>query len=141
MAGDSQVIRVMAGAIYQVTAKRPVDPNWDTRPRNVWQQYELRVQRLDERLDQSLEKLYSNASGKGMWKGTAVHDRTSYFVQGVLAYFDAAGQHLPPNDAVYSIITRENLRQYDPDLFALISQTMAYDGHVDWRLRADRRAR
>jgi hypothetical protein len=141
LAGDSQVIRVMAGAIYQVTATRPVDQNWDTRPRNLWQQYELRVQRLDERLDQSLEKLYSNCSGKGMWKGTAVQDRTSYFVHGVLAYFDAAGQHMPPNDALYSITTRQHLRQYDPDLFALISQTMAYDGHVDWRLRDHHPAR
>ena len=135
---DSQVIRVMAGAIYAVTAKRPVDPTWDERPRNVWQQYELRVQRLDERLDQNLEKLYANAGGKGLWKGTAVHDRESYFVQGVLAYFDAAGQDFAPNDAPHNIATREALRQYDPELFNLINQTMAYDGHVDWRLQPHR---
>jgi len=56
----------------------------------------------------------------------------------VLAYFDAAGQDMPPNDAPHSIATREALRQYDPELFALIAQTMAYDGHVDWRLRSAR---
>jgi alpha-glucosidase len=134
LAGDSQVIRVMATAVYHVTAKRPVDPNWETRPRNLWQQYELHVQRLDERLDHSLEQLLANATAKGMWKGTAVHNRADYFVQGVLAYFDAAGQSLPPSDAQQSIVTREALRQYDPELFSLISQTMAYDGHVDWRL-------
>lgn len=138
---DSQVIRVMAGAVYALTAKRPVDANWDARPRNVWQQYELRVQRLDERLDQNLEKLHANATGKGMWKGTAVHDRSSYFVQGMLAYFDAAGQDFAPNDAAHNISTREALRQYDPQLFDLINQTMAYDGHVDWRLGAHRAAR
>ena len=53
-------------------------------------------------------------------------------------HFDAAGQDLPPNDAPHSIATREALRQYDPELFALIAQTMAYDGHVDWRLRSAR---
>jgi hypothetical protein len=136
LVGGSQVIRVMASAVYEVTAKRPVDPDWDTRPRNLWQQYELRVQRLDQRLDRTLEQLYAKASAKGLWKGTAVHDRASYFVQGVLAYFDAAGQDMPPNDSPHNIAAREALRQYDPDLFALISQIMAYDGHVDWRLRA-----
>ncbi|HEV8377370.1 MAG TPA: hypothetical protein VGP99_00855, partial [Tepidisphaeraceae bacterium] len=135
LVGGSQVICVMAGAVYEVTAKRPVDSDWDARPRNVWQQYELRVQRLDQRLDRSLEQLYGNVSGKGLWKGTSVHDRASYFVQGVLAYFDAAGQDMPPNDSPHGITTREALRQYDPDLFALLSQTLAYDGHVDWRLR------
>jgi hypothetical protein len=134
MVGDSQVIRVFARAVYEVAGKRPVDPTWDSRPGNVWQQYELRLQRVDERLDQSLEQLYKNAAEKGMWKGTAVHDRASYFTEGVLAYFDGVGQEMPPNDAPHGITTREALRQYDPDLFTLINQTMAYDGHVDWRL-------
>jgi hypothetical protein len=134
--GDSQVVRVMARAVYEVTGRRPVDPNWDSRPRGGWQQYELRVQRLDERLDQSLEQLFKGATGKGLWKGTSVHDRAGYFTQGVLAYFDAAGQDMPPAGASHGITTREALKQYDPDLFDLVHKTMAYDGHVDWRLPA-----
>lgn len=134
--GDDQVMRVMARAVYEVTGKRPVDPNWDTRPRGVWQQYELRVQRLDERLDHSLEQLYRDATAQGHWKGTSVHDRAGYFTAGVLAYFDAAGQDMPPADAPHGITTREALKQYDPGLFDLINKTMAYDGHVDWRLPA-----
>jgi len=27
------------------------------------------------------------------------------------------------------------LKAYDPDLYSLINETMAYDGHVDWRYR------
>lgn len=134
MVGDSHVIRVMARAAYEVTGRRAVDPNWDSRPGNVWQQYELRLQRLDERLDQSLEQMYKNASEKGMWKGTAAQDRASYFVEGILAYFDAIGQEMPPNDAPHAITTREGLKQYDPELFELVRRTMAYEGHVDWRL-------
>ncbi len=137
MVGDSQVIRVFARAVYEVTGKRPVD----ARPRNIWQQYELRLQRLDERLDQSLEQLYTEASGKGLWKGTAVHDRADYFTEGVLAYFDAIGQEMPPNDAPHGITTREALKQYDPALFELVNKTMAYDGHVDWRLQRSAGAR
>ena len=33
----------------------------------------------------------------------------------------------------HPINTRELLRAYDPNLYALVSQTMAYQGHVDWR--------
>jgi hypothetical protein len=132
--GDSQVVRVMARAAYEVTARRPVDPNWDERPARDRQQYELRVQRLDERLDESLKQAYKGAADKGLWKGTSVHDRAGYFTAGVLAYFDAAGQDMPPADAPHGVTTREALKLYDPDLFALINRTMAYDGHVDWRL-------
>ena len=72
---------------------------------------------------------------KGRWKGTAaVHDRVEYWAEGVLAYFDAVGRGTPPGDAAHPITTREALKQYDPGLFALVDETMAYRGKVDWRL-------
>lgn len=133
--GDNQVIRVFANALYQVTGRRPVDENWEKRPRGVWQQYELRVQRLDQRLDDKLKDLFEKATGAGKWKGTAaIHDRVAYWTKGVLAYFDAVGQDAAPNDAAHPIATREDLKAYDPDLYALVHETMAYEGHVDWRL-------
>jgi len=134
-ATECQVIRVFARALYHVTAKRPVDPNWDNRGRDV-QQYELRVQRMDIRFDNKLEELYDSAMSKGLWKGTAaVHDRVEYWTQGVLAYFDAVGQGTAPNDADHPITTRESLRKYDPGLFRLVEEAMAYKGKVDWRYR------
>jgi dipeptidyl aminopeptidase/acylaminoacyl peptidase len=134
--GDNQVIRVMANAIHSVTGTRPVDPNWDSRPRRDWQQYELRVQRLDIRFDEKLKELYENSLSAGKWRGTsAVHHRASYWAAGVLAYFDAAGQDAAPTDAAHPILTREALKEYDPGLFSLVSQTMAYESRVDWRYR------
>jgi alpha-glucosidase len=131
--GQNQVIRVLAGAIYHVTAKRPVDPDWENRGRNV-QQYELRVKRLDVRFDEKLGECHRAAVEKGSWKGTAaVHGRIEYWVTGVLAYFDAVGQESAPNDAAHPIATREALAAYDPGLHALVHETMAYEGHVDWR--------
>jgi hypothetical protein len=128
-----QMIRVFAKALYQLTGTRPVDPNWDKRGRDV-QQYELRVQRMDIRFDKKLKELYDDAMSKGLWKGTAtVGGRTEYWAEGVLAYFDAAGAVVPPNDADYPIATRESLKQYDPGLFDLVEQTMGYKGKVDWR--------
>jgi alpha-glucosidase len=132
-AGDVQVIRVLANALYHVTGTRPVDPNWEKRGQNV-QQYELRVQRLDVRFDENLKQLYQQAMSAGKWQGTAgAHDRVAYWVKGVLAYFDALGQDATPPDAAHPINTREALKEYDPDLYALVNATMAYDGHVDWR--------
>jgi hypothetical protein len=63
-----------------------------------------------------------------------VHDRAALWAAGVLAYFDAAGQDAAPVGAVHPIATREALQQYDPGLYALVHETMAYAGHVDWRL-------
>jgi hypothetical protein len=133
LTGDNQVIRVFAKALHSVTATRPVDPNWNNRGRAV-QQYELRVKRLDVQFDEKLKELYDAALSAGKWKGTAaIHDRAAYWVEGVLAYFDALGQDAAPNDAAHPINTREALKDYDPGLYALVNETMAYDGHIDWR--------
>jgi alpha-glucosidase len=100
------------------------------------QQYELRVKRLDVRFDEKLKELFGKAASAGKWKGTAaINDRAAYWTVGVLAYFDALGQDAPPNDAPHPINTREALKDYDPDLFALVNETMAYAGHVDWRFK------
>lgn len=131
--GDNQVIRVFSTGIYRVTAGRPVDPNWEKRGRDV-QQYELRVQRLDERFGAKLKELHATATAAGKWKGTsAVHSPEAYWAAGVLAYFDALGQDGAPNDAAHPIRTRETLRDYDPGFFSFVHDTMAYQGRVDWR--------
>ena len=129
------VIRVFAGALYHVTAKRPIDPNWENRGRAV-QQYELRVKRLDVRFDEKLKELFEKATADGKWKGTAViHDRVAYWAGGVLAYFDVPTADASPGDAAHPINSRELLKTYDLELFALVHETMAYAGHVDWRFK------
>ncbi len=131
-ATECQVIRALAKAIYLVTGTRESDPHWEQR--EDIQQYELRVLRIDVRFDRKLKALYDSAMGAGRWKGTAaVHDRVAYWTAGVLAYFDAVGQGVPPHDAAHPITTREALRQYDSGLFSLVDETMAYRGKVDWR--------
>ena len=52
------------------------------------------------------------------------------------AYFDAAGPGtVAPNGASRPIITRELLKAYDPELFALVDETMAFQEKVDWRVK------
>jgi alpha-glucosidase len=133
-AGKGVVVSVFAKALYQATGLRPVDPNFE-RQRGK-QQYELRVKRMDVEFDNRLKKLYEQALGKGLWKGTAAaHNRGEYWAAGVEAYFDAAGDCQPPDQADRAITTREALKAYDPDLYALVEETMAYKGHVDWRFK------
>ena len=121
--------------MYGGTAGRPVDPGWDDRGDDV-QQYELRVQRLDVRFDQSLHALWTGARSAGRWQGTsAIHDPLAYWTTGMLAYFDALGQDPPPGGAAQGVSTRESLRDYDVDLHRLVHETMAFDGRVDWRRR------
>jgi len=138
--GGSQVIRVFADAIARVTGARPADPEFENRPRGVWQQYELRVRRLDERFDARLRETFENARAAGRWQGSAAAaDHVACWTVGVLAYFDALGHDAAPSDAGHQIDTRERLREYDPDLFAIVNETMAYQAKIDWRYRPYRR--
>jgi hypothetical protein len=135
LSGDHGVIRLFARALVEVTASRPVDPNWDKRGTAV-QQYELRVKRLDETFGAKLHQLHTAALAAGKWKGTAaLHSPSDYFAEAVVAFFDAGGQKHAPADTPHPIVTREQLAAYDPGIFALVRETMAYDGHVDWRFK------
>ncbi len=129
------VVRVMATAIHQVAGMRPIEPALKSKGSNV-QQYELNVKRLDLTFDQQLRTLHEQALNAGKWQGTAaVHSPTHYWSVGVLAYFQANGQDPAPTDAPHPITRREQLAQYDPELYNLVRETMAYEGHVDWRFR------
>lgn len=119
--GPSEQIALFATAAYRVTGLRPVDPNFD---RQQKQQYELRVQRMDERFDQKLQKALDAARPKNLWGGLS--DKGQYWARGVQAYFDAGAA---------PATTREQLKAYDPDLSALVEETMAYTDHQDWRFK------
>jgi hypothetical protein len=131
-AGKCMVIGVFAKGLYQVTGLRPVVA--DFAKQRSKQQYELRVKRMDIEFDKQLGMIYDKAVGNGLWKGTpAARDKANCWAAGVEAYFDAAGAGQPPHNADRPITTREALKAYDPDLHALVDETMAYKEHVDWR--------
>lgn len=115
-AGKCLMISLFAKALYLVTGQRPVDPDFDSRRDK--QQYELRVKRMDIEFDRKLAKAYDEAMSKELWK-----DRVEYWMAGVEAYFDASGT------------TRETLQLREPQLHALVEETLAYRGHEDWRFK------
>ena len=133
-AGECMVVHLFAKALYQVTGLRPADPDFDRRRDK--QQYELRVKRMDLEFDARLGQTYAEAMSQNLWKGTAAaRDRVEYWAAGVTAYFDAAGDGQPSPDADRPIVTREALLAYDPGLYRLVDETMAYKHHVDWRFK------
>ncbi len=133
-AGKCVTVSVFAKGFYRVAGLRPVDPEFENRREK--QQYELRVKRLDVEFDKKVTALFDAATEKKLWKGTAsARDRFEYWAAGVEAYFDAAGSGVAPNGADRPITTRELLRAYDPDLFALVDETMAFKERVDWRVK------
>jgi hypothetical protein len=122
--------------MYRVLGSRPVDSQWEKRPRNVWQQYELNVKRLDAEFSQRLTELHKQALASGKWKGTsAVHDPHAYWLTGTLAYFHACGQHNAPFGTDDPIVTRAGLQTYDPELYNLIHENFAYGGRIVWQFR------
>jgi hypothetical protein len=132
--GDNQIIRALAKAIHAICGMRPFDRAFERRPKRSWQQYELRVKRLDVSFDRRLRQLFEASMAVKRWQGTsAVRSASDYWATGVLAYFDAAGQDAKPRDSTHPIRTRELLQAYDPGLFALVNETFAYERRVDWR--------
>lgn len=134
-AGRDMVVAVFARGLYLVTGLRPADPEFEKRRDK--QQYELRVKRMDVEFDNRLKKLFDAAAEKKLWRGTtAIQSRGEYWAAGVEAYFDAAGTGtVAPNGASRPITTRELLKDYDPELFALVDETMAFHEKVDWRVK------
>ena len=107
---DRDVIRIFAKTFFDVTANRPVDPNWEKRGRDV-QQYELRVKRLDEEFGKRVKAVHAKRNVSG--------PAAEYWADGVVKYFT--------NE-------REKFAESDPELYALVHETMAYEGKMDWRL-------
>ncbi len=85
---------------------------------------------LDKDFDATLEKTYRRALEKGLWKNTyAAENHHEYWAEGIQSWFNTNR----PKDAIHNgVDTREKLKEYDPDLAALIERTL---GDVRWRYK------
>jgi hypothetical protein len=132
--GENQIVALFAKALYVAGGHRAVDAVFESK-KFERQQYELNVRRLDIRFDQDLRAAFAHAATKGLWRGTpAGTELDAYWAAGVCAYFDAAGDGLPPVGG-QPVVRRDTLKGYDPELFQLVASTFAYTTHVDWRYK------
>ncbi len=70
-----------------------------------------------------LDQAYSDAADKGLWKFTyAMQNDREYFAEGVQKFFNV-DVHRDFIDGVHNnISTRESLKEYDPELFNLVTE-------------------
>jgi len=88
------------------------------------------INSVDKEFDGRLRALYRNAMKKGLWKGKyAANNAEEYWAEGVQSYFDT--NRLPDHDHNH-VDTREELREYDPELAALIAKEFR---NSNWRYR------
>ena len=78
---------------------------------------------VDSTFDDRLQKLYEQAKAKGILAGTYREtDRMEYFAEGVQDWFNVNAE-MPHNDGKHNWCnTREELQQFDPDLYNLIGE-------------------
>ena len=76
---------------------------------------------IDPKFDDRLEKIYQAALAKGLWKGKyAATNRHEYWAEAVQSWFDT---NRPPDHDHNDVDTREELKAYDPEIYALIDET------------------
>lgn len=87
--------------------------------------------RTDPNFRADLKDAYSKAIAEGLWDKTySKTNRDEYWAEGVQMYFDCARSASPPNGVHNEICNREQLKAYDPRLYALVDREF---GGNPWR--------
>ena len=99
--------------------------------------HEMGLDSIDKAFDRRLKAAFDEALAAGLWKGTyAATNHKEYWAEGVQSWFDT--NRPKPDDQHNHVDTREELKEYDPKLAALIEEIY---GDRDWRyVRPDRRS-
>lgn len=91
------------------------------------------LRRLDPDFQSKLDRLYSQAKEKGLWADTyAGSNAAEYWAEGLQDYWDCNRQsrRQEPDGVHNHVNTREELKEYDPELFAFIEETLK---PMQWR--------
>jgi hypothetical protein len=87
---------------------------------------------VDPGLDRSIEDAYIRAIAADLWRNTVAEvNSDQYWAEGVQSFFDANNEEKDEKDQVHNQVdTREELRAYDPFLYALLVDVF---GETEWR--------
>ncbi|GLH71752.1 hypothetical protein GETHLI_02540 [Geothrix limicola] len=93
--------------------------------------------RMDPRWQKELEALYRRAVAQGLFHHTyAGSNATEYWAELVTMYFDCERAN---NWNHGPVVTREELKRYQPEAYAFVHRTFRLSPTQDWRLRPLRR--
>lgn len=84
--------------------------------------------RVDSTFDARLRQAFERAKSRKLWEGTyAATNHEEYFAEGSQSWF---GCNAPPGKVHGDVRTRDAVREYDPDLAALLTEVY---GDNDWQ--------
>lgn len=90
--------------------------------------HEIALAAIDPEFDRRLQKAWDAAIAAGLWKGKYPSvNRMEYWAEGVQSWFDTNRENDPDHNAVN---TRAELKDYDPELAALLAEIL---GDGTWR--------
>jgi hypothetical protein len=82
--------------------------------------HDMGLKRIDEKFDGRLKAIYDQAMNEGLWKAKySSNNHHEYWAEGVQSYFET---NRPPDHDHNHVDTRQELKDYDPRLFALIDE-------------------
>jgi len=85
--------------------------------------YALGITYVDTTIDEELKQIYDDAIAHGLWKNTyAASNMDEYFAEGVQDWYNINDESIPSNGIHNEINTREELKAYDPGLYAFIKR-------------------
>lgn len=83
----------------------------------------LGISFVDTNFDTELMEAFENAKAKGLWKNTyAGSNQDEYFAEGVQDWFNLNTESIPGDGIHNEINTREELKNYDPALYAIVKK-------------------
>ncbi|MEJ2648036.1 MAG: hypothetical protein P8016_06470 [Sedimentisphaerales bacterium] len=91
------------------------------------------LRRIDPNWNRDLAKVFDDARSQGLWDRTySATNQAEYWAEGIQAYFYCcARSRTGEPDGVHNHVgNREELKEYDPNLYNFIEKTI---GHVEWR--------
>jgi|GEM_PF-7035998 len=126
LGGDNPLITVLARAIYDFVADRPV--SLAVASASELQQYELRVERIDRSFRARIDQLLAQSHAAGT-SASPIRGSSDYWTHGVVCYFNAGGQQ----PATRGVNQRAMLQACDPELCDMVQETLAFAGRPDRR--------
>jgi len=90
--------------------------------------HQMGLEKIDGDFDRRLRQAYAEAMENDLWKGKyAATNHHEYWAEGVQSWFDT---NRPPDHDHNHVDTRDELKEYDPRLAALIAEVF---GDGEWR--------
>lgn len=83
----------------------------------------LGIKFIEPEFEKELQDAFENAKSNGLWEDTyAITSKEEYFAEGVQSWFNVNKEAEPPNGIHNFVNTRNEIEEYDPFLYELISR-------------------